>query len=179
MNLPLKPLNRRHADQTYEAIILLATTPTKPDTTSVLQHQSLGINAEQALPPPADAIIEPANLNIIGQTVAAATACQEVALVLRLITAVTSPFNGSTHYGTDYKAADGTQIRSMADGTIERVGFDERPLPVPDPRSGKMVKDEGNMSWSNIWMALVLFMLICNKTVCRNQRAIHLHKVRL
>ena len=145
VNLPPEAFtNRRHADQTYEAIILLATTPTKPDTTSVLQHQSLGINAEQALPPPADAIIEPANLNVIVQTVAAATACQGSSLGSPIDNRqVTSPFNGSTHYGTDYKAADGTQIRSMADGTIERVGFDERPLPVPDPRSGKMVKGWG------------------------------------
>ena len=111
VNLPPEAFtNRRHADQTYEAIILLATTPTKPDTTSVLQHQSLGINAEQALPPPAAAIIEPANLNVIVQTVAAATACQGSSLGSPIDNRqVTSPFNGSTHYGTDYKAADGTQ----------------------------------------------------------------------
>jgi len=136
--------NRRHADRTYEAIILLSTTPTKPATTSVLQNQSLGISAEQPLLPPADAIIETVNMSAIAQVVAAATTCQGSSLGSPVDNRhVTSPYNGSTHNGTDYRAADGTPIRSMVDGTIERIGFNERPLPEPDPRSGKMIKGWG------------------------------------
>jgi hypothetical protein len=32
----------------------------------------------------------------------------------------------------------------MADGTVSKIGFDSRPLPRPDPRSGKTVKGWGN-----------------------------------
>lgn len=34
-------------------------------------------------------------------------------------------------------------VRSMADGTVENIGFDERALPKPDPRTGKPVKGWG------------------------------------
>jgi len=136
--------NRRHIDRTYEAIILLATTPTKPVATSALRNQGLGISTEQPLPPPADAMIKSVNMTAFAQVVAAATTCQGSSLDSPLDNReVTSPFNGSTHYGTDYRAADGTSIRSMVDGAIERIGFDEKPLPEPDPRSGKMVKGWG------------------------------------
>lgn len=57
---------------------------------------------------------------------------------------VTGAFNPPNHYGTDYRAADGAEVRSMADGTVSKIGFDSRPLPRPDPRSGKMVKGWGN-----------------------------------
>jgi len=96
------------------------------------------------LPPPLDAIVEPGSVSAMLRLVAAAATCQGSSLGPPLDSLfVTSEFNGSTHYGTDYRAADGTQIRSMADGVIERIGFDEKPLPEPDPRSGKMVKGWG------------------------------------
>ena len=39
---------------------------------------------------------------------------------------VTSPFNPPSHYGTDYRAADGDNVLATADGTIVAIGFDER-----------------------------------------------------
>lgn len=48
--------------------------------------------------------------------------------------AVTGAFNPPKHYGVDYRAADGTQVSSMADGTVSKIGFDERPLRGQDDR---------------------------------------------
>ncbi len=56
---------------------------------------------------------------------------------------VTGPYNPPAHKGTDYGADTGEDVLAMRDGIIERVGFDERPLTKPDPRSGKMVKGWG------------------------------------
>ena len=57
---------------------------------------------------------------------------------------VVSAFNPPTHFGTDYKvSASGEQVVSVADGTVEVVGFDERPLAKADPRSGKKIKGWG------------------------------------
>lgn len=56
---------------------------------------------------------------------------------------VTGPFNANTpHFGTDFRA-DGDPVSAVADGEIIRIGFDERPLPRPDPRSGQTVKGWG------------------------------------
>ncbi|WAR46830.1 M23 family metallopeptidase [Methylomonas rapida] len=139
--------NRRNTNQTYEAIILLATTPTKPTIAPInfLQNRTLTIAVEEPQPLPPDAIIEPPSIRALTRlSKAAATACQGSSLSSPIENGeVTSPYNGKNHYGTDYRAADGTSVRSMADGVIEKIGFDERPLQVPDPRSGKMVKGWG------------------------------------
>ncbi len=136
--------NRRRADGTYEAIILLATTPTKPATSSALNSLRVGTSTEVALPPPPDAFFGPQNSSTLALAAVAAASCEGSSLGSPIDNPeVTSPFNGSTHFGTDFRAADGTLVKSMADGTVERVGFDQRPLPLPDPRSGKMVKGWG------------------------------------
>jgi cysteine-rich repeat protein len=57
---------------------------------------------------------------------------------------VTGSFNPPKHYGTDLRADDGTEVLAMEGGKIFKVGFDERPLPKPDPRSGKLVKGWGH-----------------------------------
>lgn len=64
---------------------------------------------------------------------------------------LTSPFDPPRHFGSDYATRDangtpttGKPVRSVADGTIDTIGFDERPLPKPDPRSGKTVKGWGH-----------------------------------
>lgn len=75
---------------------------------------------------------------------AAAAACEGSTLSPPLASdTISSPFNGKTHFGTDYTADDGTDVSAMADGTVETIGFDSRPLKTPDPRSGKKVKGWG------------------------------------
>jgi murein DD-endopeptidase MepM/ murein hydrolase activator NlpD len=56
---------------------------------------------------------------------------------------VTSPYNGRTHHGTDYPAENGDVVRAAADGVVDRIGWDVRQLPEPDPRSGLRVKGWG------------------------------------
>ena len=56
---------------------------------------------------------------------------------------VNSPFNGTSHFGVDYAAANGVPVFAAAEGVIERIGLDERPLEEPDPRSGLLVKGWG------------------------------------
>ena len=137
--------NRRTIEASYEAVFLLATTPTKPDATSLkntLRVASLDAVTEISLPQPPDAFTAPAIVN--SMTTRAVAICQGGSLGSPIDNRqVTSPFNGTTHFGTDYRAAEGTTVRAMADGVVERIAFDARPLPVPDPRSGKLVKGWG------------------------------------
>lgn len=56
---------------------------------------------------------------------------------------VNSPFNGTSHFGVDYAAGNGVPVFAAAAGVVERIGFDERPLTEPDPRSGLLVKGWG------------------------------------
>lgn len=56
---------------------------------------------------------------------------------------VNSPFNSTSHYGTDYKAADGDNVLSVADGVILKNGFNLKTLNKPDPRSALMIKGWG------------------------------------
>lgn len=133
--------NNRRVDETYEVIIILATTPTKPITSMVspLSHNNKTTPAEQLLPLLPDALP-------VGPPAAttSTTSCQGASLGSPLNNPeVTSAYKEKTHYGADYRAVDGTSVRSMSDGVVERIGFDERPLPKPDPRSGKMVKGWG------------------------------------
>ena len=137
--------NRRTAEASFEAVFLLASTPTKPDANllkNTLRVASLDVVPEQSLPPPLDAFTATA---MVSTATARTTAiCQGGSLGSPIDNRqVASPFNGSTHFGTDYKAAEGTSIRAMADGVVDKIGFDARPLPVPDPRSGKLVKGWG------------------------------------
>lgn len=90
---------------------------------------------------PRGAFTLPADL----KTEAVPAACQGATLGTPLASStITSPFNGKTHFGTDYKASNGTDVTAMAGGTIEVIGEDSRPLKTPDPRSGKMIKGWGN-----------------------------------
>lgn len=56
---------------------------------------------------------------------------------------VNSPFNSTSHYGTDYKAADGDNVLAVADGVILKNGFNLKKLNRPDPRSALMIKGWG------------------------------------
>jgi len=137
--------NRRNARMTYEAVFLLATTPTRPGLPLARTSSAAARTGEPELPlpPPPDAVMSDSSAARPFAAAAAAT-CEGSSLGSPLANReVTSPFNAPSHYGTDYRAADGTTVQAMADGKIVKIGFDERPLPTPDPRSGKTVKGWG------------------------------------
>lgn len=136
--------NRRRADGSYEAVLVIGVLNTKVSTTASTTLRAAA--AETALPVPKDAQVSmgPLPTNRLAAAATASGSCQGGALGKPLDNLeVTGAFNPPSHYGTDYRAADGTQVKAMADGKIVTVGFDERPLATPDPRSGKTVKGWG------------------------------------
>jgi len=144
--------NRRSSNGTYEAVIVIGTTPTKVGAASSSLTSKAPSSGEAELPIPqavTEASVEYApsldpKLKSEGLPAAAGT-CEGTSLGQPLDGTLTvfSAFNGTNHFGTDYVAADGTSVLAMTDGKIFKIGFDERPLPTPDPRSGKMVKGWG------------------------------------
>ena len=146
--------DRRSLDEAWEAVIVVGSTPTKPASPAApkapphVLKESIG--AETARPWPPLAIAGQLNFSaprdlVLLATTATSSKCEGATLQPPLADlTVTGAFNPPTHFGTDYRAADGTEVRSMADGRVSKVGFDSRPLPRPDPRSGKMVKGWGN-----------------------------------
>lgn len=140
--------NRRNADQTYEAIIVIGTTPTKPGTATQIKNSSISNRVEKQLLPPSDAILSFASKGLLNQKFTTANnenICKGSTLGSPLKShTVTSPFDGKRHWGVDYSASDGTEVLASVDGKIKKIGFDERPLLTPDPRSGKKVKGWGN-----------------------------------
>jgi murein DD-endopeptidase MepM/ murein hydrolase activator NlpD len=138
--------NRRRVDESYEAVILLVVTPTGVGQAPAVLRSGVGvINAEDPIDLPPDGILSfGASRAPLLLAAASDGTCQGSTLGAPLdgTLEVTSEFNGNTHFGTDYRA-NGANVRSMADGVVERVGFDERPLTKPDPRSGKLVKGWG------------------------------------
>lgn len=55
---------------------------------------------------------------------------------------VTSQF-GSPHYGVDYRAAEGDNVLAVADGKIDKIGYNLINLKKPNPRTGLMVQGFG------------------------------------
>ncbi|MDP3669709.1 MAG: PKD domain-containing protein [Telluria sp.] len=146
--------DRRSLDETWEAVIVVGSTPTKPSSPTAPKapphalKEFAGTETARPWPPLAIAgqvnFSAPRDLVLLAAT-ATAAACAGATLRPPLADlTVTGEFNPPTHFGTDYRAADGTDVQSMADGTVSKIGFDSRPLPRPDPRSGKMVKGWGN-----------------------------------
>jgi murein DD-endopeptidase MepM/ murein hydrolase activator NlpD len=130
--------NARTADASYEAIIVVGTTPTKPNPSSVtLDPTFLGE------PSSLDAQI-PSQESELSVTAAAAGTCEGSSLGPPLEGTLTSTgaFKPPGHKGTDFRA-NNDNVLAMADGKIEVVGFDSRKLPRPDPRSGKLIKGWG------------------------------------
>lgn len=100
--------NRRNIEETYETIIVIGSTPTKPS--SALQFTPTGIGpiTETAQPIPYDAVAS--DFPIVVAAAAAAAKCEGSSLGKPLDgdLVVNSPFSTSnTHYGTDFQAADG------------------------------------------------------------------------
>jgi hypothetical protein len=126
--------NRRTNNETFEAIIVIGTTLTKPLTGLVPTNENISQ-------------IEVAQSFSSNQSLAGQGTCEGPSLdpPLRGNLRVTSPFNKlGKHYGTDYAANTGDDVLAASDGKISKIGFDSRPLPKPDPRSGKLIKGYGN-----------------------------------
>jgi murein DD-endopeptidase MepM/ murein hydrolase activator NlpD len=134
--------NRRTADGSYEAIVVIAVTPTKPSSSPGLIPTAASANRELPLPPPKDAT--PGRIDWTS-LITATSSCQGASLGSPIAgtAPVTSAFDPPAHYGTDFGVPNGTPIQSMADGVVTVVGNDSRPLTKPDPRSGKLVKGWG------------------------------------
>lgn len=144
--------DRRIADDSFEAVIVVGTSRTRPATASGGNVRPPSAKAYggiespapwPALAIPGEVILE--SLDRQRDLAATTPACDGATLRPPLTNlTVTSAFNGTTHFGTDYRAANGTEVYAMASGTIFKVGLDERPLKKPDPRSGKLVKGWGH-----------------------------------
>jgi murein DD-endopeptidase MepM/ murein hydrolase activator NlpD len=146
--------NRRTADATFEAVIVVGTTPTKvassssTSTTASPALQAGEVAIPRALTEASVSYASGLGLPTASEKIRAAAAgsCEGTSLGQPLNGTLTmsSPYNpGVNHWGTDYVAADGSDVLAMADGKISKVGFDSRPLTTPDPRSGKLVKGYG------------------------------------
>jgi murein DD-endopeptidase MepM/ murein hydrolase activator NlpD len=154
--------NRRTVDPTFEAILMVSSTPSAPSATagqtlvidedvggapiSLTPTESAASTGSSAAP-----VLVAGAPDVPLQAEAAATdmsapRCEASSIASPLPTRmVESPYNASTlHFGTDYQAAMGTAVRAMASGAIERVGVDERPMPIADYRSGKPTKGLGS-----------------------------------
>lgn len=127
--------NRRRVDELFEAIIVVGTTPTKPGTLSLSPEPTFLGNpsAFDIQFPSAPEIFNP-DANCEGTSLGSP---------LQNPLVVTGAFNPPRHKGTDYRAATGDTVLAAADGKIKLVGNDSRPLPKPDPRSGKLIKGWG------------------------------------
>jgi hypothetical protein len=118
--------NGRTGDGSFEAIVLLATTPTKAAGAPLNAPASSSAGVEVPLPAPYDARVEwPATAPALA---AVAGACQGGTLSPPLDGNIrsNSPFGprdpniGASpfHYGTDYPVPDETPVKSMADGVV-------------------------------------------------------------
>lgn len=141
--------DRRSADESWEAVFVVGSTRSRPAPAAAPALGASGPAGTEALRPwPALAVAGPSMAGAQDATLAdaAASSCEGATLRPPLTDlTVTGAYNPPRHYGVDYRAADGTEVRSMSDGTVSNVGFDERPLARPDPRSGKRVKGWGIM----------------------------------
>jgi murein DD-endopeptidase MepM/ murein hydrolase activator NlpD len=132
--------NLRDSDGEFEAVLVLGTTPTRQMTAALPSPAASPGNpasplAEAEIGNATDALVLFADQHgSLMQVLLAATAnqtCDGTTLSPPLDgnPTVTSPFgprdpsvgSSSYHYGTDYRAASGTPVRAMHDGTIEYV----------------------------------------------------------
>lgn len=130
----------REIDPSYEAVVIIGSTPTKPASATGTSRLT-GSGIVQGGFGVKDSSVSSA----AGFLALEATECKGSSLGAPLEgdLKVNSPFDGKAHYGTDYAAANGNNVLAAADGKVFKIGFDARPLPKPDPRSGKTVKGWG------------------------------------
>ena len=142
--------NRRTFDDSWEAVIVVGSTSTKPAAAVPLNAKISALKtsaeAEKVLAWPSIAMPETSFFkSSIVSSSSLSSSCEGATLRSPLEhIVVTGEYNPPKHYGTDYRAASGTEVSAMASGTVDKIGFDERPLAEPDPRSGKTVKGWGN-----------------------------------
>lgn len=135
--------DRRTGDDSWEAIVVIGATSTKPSVAKS-QDASEGKDGRPEIPLPWPEIAS--NEKGIVQLFAGdpVESCNGGTLRAPLDSmTVVSAYNPPKHYGVDYRATSGTEVKAMADGKVVVVGNDERPLQKPDPRSGKLVKGWG------------------------------------
>lgn len=119
--------DRRRPDAGFEAVIVLGSATASTGTASLVSN---------------------AAASTFGTTLQAAQTCAAPHFIgppLAPPLVKTGDFSATApvHLGVDLRAADGDSVRAVADGKVEHIGWDERPLDHPDPRSGKMVKGWG------------------------------------
>ena len=106
--------NTRTQDRSFEAILMVATTPTDQEDVFDLESETADIDIYS------DVSFDDISLQ--------ESACEAAYIDspldgdLRVI----SRFDGRTHFGTDFAAAEGDDVLAAADGKILRIGFDER-----------------------------------------------------
>lgn len=122
----------RTTDGSFEAIVLLATTPTKPIAAATPTHMQSRVSTETPLPAPYDAYMG-LPVGRASALAAIAETCQGSTLSPPLDGNIKSNSSfgprdpsigaGPFHYGTDYPVPDGTPVKAMADGVVERVAM--------------------------------------------------------
>ncbi len=118
----------RRMDDTLEAIVLVGSVPVAPQLQTLLGQNPAAIANGWA--------------RRVGST--DVTPCPYNVLSAPLDKVqVSSKYDGSKHKGLDLRAQTPLPVYASRRGVVEKIGFDERPLPKPDPRSGKMIKGWG------------------------------------
>tara|TARA_R110002049_G_scaffold259252_1_gene435025 strand:- start:1412 stop:3055 length:1644 start_codon:yes stop_codon:yes gene_type:complete len=139
----------RTLDSTFEAIIVLGTTPTAPGSTQegMATEGRMAVTGEQLDYDPDYHYsgLRTTRRGAFGAAAEIEETCQGGSLSPPLdnLQSVTSGYNGETHFGTDFGVPNSTLVKSMADGVVERIKTDIRQLQKPDPRSGLLIKGYG------------------------------------
>jgi hypothetical protein len=121
----------RRTDENLEAIVVVGSVPVDPPS-NLLRSPSL----------------TPAAVNGLDRRWmhAEASPCPRSALAApldHLEVTRGGKYNFPKHKGVDLSADTLTPVYASRSGVVEEIGFDERPLPKPDPRSGKKIKGWG------------------------------------
>jgi murein DD-endopeptidase MepM/ murein hydrolase activator NlpD len=133
--------NESSTDGSYEAILIVGDIPKYPPNIGT-QSSTSGTSSKSAKAN----TVRVASLNLIGLLAASSPVCEGSPLGNPLegpVRQPTSGFNPPLHTGVDYPGVLGENVHPVADGTIARIGFDQRKLSRPNTRSGLMIRGWG------------------------------------